>query len=188
LCSRSSSNSQAPDPEWLIVGRVGKPHGIHGDVLVEIITDFPDRLVDGLKFGIGGDDGPESFHLVHRVRFHKRRWLLSVKGVRDRATVETWRGLFVYLPELSLDELPNGYYYEHHLVGLDCVSSTGEPLGVVTGLETGGGQSRLVIQHRGSEHLVPYVPAIVLQVDLDQGRILLDPPPGLLDDDVIIAR
>jgi 16S rRNA processing protein RimM len=188
LCSRSSSNSQTPDPEWLIVGRVGKPHGVHGDVLVEIITDFPDRLTDGMEFGIGGDGGPEKFHQVHRVRLHKRRWLLSVKDIRDREAVEHWRGLYLYLPEQSLEELPEGYYYEHHLVGLDCVSEEGESLGVVTGLETGGSQSRLVVQKEGREYLVPFVPQIVRRVELESGRVVLDAPRGLLDDDAIIAR
>ena len=62
------------------VGRAGKPHGIHGDILVEIITDFPERLQDGVRFGLGDESKPEDFFETYRVRYHKGRWLLSVSG------------------------------------------------------------------------------------------------------------
>jgi 16S rRNA processing protein RimM len=169
--------------EWLIVGAVGKPHGVHGDVLVEIITDFPERLTAGVRFGLGPDAGPEEFYEAFAVRYHKGRWLLSVTGVRDRATTEGWRGRYLFLPEQSLDELPEGYYYEHHLVGLECRSPAGEDLGVVTGLDPSGGQTRLVVRRGQREFLVPYVPQIVRGVDLERRQVTLEPIPGLLDDD-----
>jgi len=136
---------------WLIVGRVGKPHGVHGDVLVDVITDFPERLADGVRFGVGDESAPLEFHHVHRVRFHKGKWLLSVRGVRDREAIEAWRGRFLFLPEQALEDLPEGYYYEHHLVGLECRSPGGEVLGEVTGLDPGEGQSRLIVRTGNQE-------------------------------------
>jgi 16S rRNA processing protein RimM len=171
----------------LIVGRVGKPHGVHGDVLVDIETDFPERLADGVQFGRGDEDGPVEFHRVFRVRDHKRRWLLSVEGIRDRDTVEPWRGQFIFLPELPVDERPEGFYYEHQLVGLIAVSTTGESYGEVTAVHPEGGQTRLAIRSGRRDFLVPYVPEIVREVDLERGRIVLDPPRGLLDDDAVVA-
>ena len=188
MCSRSSNSEPAADREWLIVGRVGKPHGVHGDVLVDITTDFPERLTDGLRFGLGQADGPTEFHETFRVRYHKGCWLLSVAGLRDRTTVETWRGRFLFLPALALEELPEGYYYEHHLAGLECVSTAGEALGTITAVDPGaGGQTRLVVRRGHRDFLVPYVPEIVREVDLERRRVVLDPPPGLLDDDAVIA-
>jgi 16S rRNA processing protein RimM len=178
----------ADDPrEWLIVGQVGKPHGVHGDLLVEIITDFPERLKDGMTFGVGDETGPVDFREVFKIRFHKRRWLLSVRDLRDRNTAETWRGRFLFLPEQALDELPEGYYYEHHLVGLTCRSPQGDKLGEVTGVDQGPGQTRLVVRRENREFLVPYVPEIVRDVNLDEGVVTLDAPPGLLDDDFTTA-
>jgi len=172
--------------DWLIVGRVAKPHGVHGDLLVNIETDFPERLGEGVRFGLGDADGPTEYHEVHRVRYHAGRWLLSVNGLRDRDSVEPWRGRFLFLPEQALDELPEGYYYEHHLTGLVCRNRAGEIVGEVRGLDPGaGGQSRLVVRRGDREYLVPYVPAIVVRVDLDAGEIVLDPPPGLLDEDFV---
>lgn len=176
------------DPrEWLVVGRVIKPHGVNGDLMVEIITDFPERLTDGTEFGVGENETPDAVHEVHRIRYHKRRWLLSVGGLRDRDTADTWRGRYLFLPEQSLDELPEGFYYEHHLVGLACRSPQGEELGEIRGVEQGPGQRRLVVRRGRREFLVPYVPEIVVNVDLDDGVVTLDAPPGLLDDEFITA-
>jgi 16S rRNA processing protein RimM len=174
--------------DWLIVGRVGKPHGVHGDVLVEIITDFPERLQAGVRFGLGGDDGPSEFAEAFQVRMHKGRWLLSVRDVRDRPVIEAWRGRYVYLPEQSLDELPEGYYYEHHLVGLECRDPEGQLLGTVTGIDPSGGQTRLVVRRDQREFLVPYVPQIVIDVDLEKRVVTVNPVPGLLDDRAIEVR
>jgi len=182
------SPGEGDDRSWLIVGRAAKPHGVHGDILVEIITDFPERLTDGVKFGLGGDSEPTEFFEVHRVRFHQGRWLLSVVGIRDREAIGAWRGRYLWLPEQSLDELPEGYYYEHHLVGLECRSPEGDVLGEVTGLDPGEGQSRLIIRRGTREFLVPYVPEIVSEVNLEGGHVVIDAPRGLLDDDAIDAR
>jgi len=168
-----------------VVGRVAKPHGVHGDLLVEIITDFPERLGDGVRFGLGGENAPLEFHETHRVRYHKGKWLLSIKGIKDRSAVEAFRGRYLFLPEQSLDQLPDGYYYEHHLVGLECRAGDGSVYGTVVGIDPGVGQTRLVVRKGRREYLVPYVPEIVREVDLDGGFVLLDPPPGLLDDDAV---
>lgn len=177
------SSTVPEDRNWLIVGRVGKPHGIHGDILVEIITDFPERLADEVRFGLGDDSGPAEFFHVHRVRIHKGKWLLSVQGIRGREAIAAWTGRYLYLPEQTIEDLPEGYYYEHHLVGLDCQSAAGEVFGRVTELEFGFGQSRLVVELDGREFLVPYVPEIIREVDLDRGVIIIDPPAGLFDED-----
>jgi len=173
------------DRDWLIVGRAGKPHGVHGDLLVEIVTDFPERLSDGVRFGLGDDSGPTEFFETHRVRYHKGRWLLSISDIRDREIVEAWRGKYLYLPEQALEDLPEGYYYEHHLTGLECRAPDGAMLGRVSGLDPGEGQSRLIVRRDRREFLVPYVPEIVLEVNLDGGFVVIDAPPGLLDDDAV---
>ena len=170
-----------------MVGFVRKPHGVHGEVLVQILTDFPERMAPGVRFGLGSEGGPEEFHEVHHVRYHKGAWLLGISGLRDRDSVEGWRGRYLFLPEQSLDELPEGYYYEHHLVGLACRSPRGEDLGEVTGLDTEGPQARLVVRRGDREFLVPYVPQIVVEVDLEAGTVTIDAPPGLLDDDFVEA-
>lgn len=173
--------------DWLIIGCVTKPHGVHGAVLAEIITDFPERLTSGMKVGLGPESGPETVIETHDVRYHRGRWLIEVVGIRNRDEVEDWRRLYLFLPEQQLDELPEGYYYEHHLVGLECVNRDGDALGTITAMEDSGGQTRVVVRRERREFLVPWVPAIVVEVRLDDGRVVLDPPRGLLDDDAVMA-
>jgi len=175
------------EQSWLIVGVIRKPHGIHGNLLVDIETDFPERLTEGVQFGLGDSDGPSEFHEVHSARYHKGQWLLSIKGIRDRETVGAWRERCVFLPEQALDELPEGYFYEHHLVGLECRSPEGGALGSVVGVDTETQQARLVVRREHREYLVPYVPAIVTSVDIKSGTITVDAPPGLLDDETMSA-
>ena len=187
MFSRSSNDAQPSGPAWLIVGRVAKPHGVHGDILVDIVTDFPQRLIDGIDFGVGDGDAPSEFHRAHRVRTHGGRWLISVGGIRARGDVEEWRGRWLFLPEQPLEELPEGYYYEHQLLDLRCRSVGGDDLGQVVGVDPGSHQGRLVIRKDRRDYLVPYVPAIVLEVDLNAGIVILDPPAGLFDDDFAVA-
>jgi 16S rRNA processing protein RimM len=151
--------------------------------VADILTDFPERLVDGVRFGVGEGDQPEEFFETYRVRTHKGKWLISVIGIRDRETVDQLRGRYILLPEQSLDELPEGYYYEHHVTGLECRSEEGKVFGTVAGLDPGVGQTRLIVRSGRREFLVPYVPEIVREVDLDRGIIIIDPPAGLFDDD-----
>jgi 16S rRNA processing protein RimM len=169
------------------VGRVIKPHGVHGSVLVKIVTDFPERMTVGTRFGLGPEDGPDAYHEAATVRYHGGHWLVAIRGVRQREAVEPLRGQYLFLPEQALEELPEGYYYEHHLVGLRCESPTGENLGVVRGLDAGEAQSRLIVRRDDRDYLVPYVPQLVQKVDLEQGRVIIDPIPGLLDHDAIEA-
>ncbi len=174
--------------EWLIVGSVIKPHGVHGDAIVEIITDFPERMGEGVTFGLGSSDGPEKLAEVHKVRLHKGRWLLSIKGIRDRESIDELRGKFLFLPEQSKQDLPDGYFYEHQLIGLKCCSESGEKLGEITGLDIGPGQTRLIVVLKNLEYLVPWVPEIGTKLDLNTGVLTIDPPPGLLGDEALIVQ
>ena len=140
------------------MGRVRRPHGIHGEVAVEIVTDFPERLVAGVEVGIGRES-PEFHRSCDQVRSHKGAWLLSFVGIRDRDEVEGWRGLWLFLPAQERSQLPENYYYEHELVGCRCRLADGAALGEVTELQTGPGGALLVVATARGEVLVPFVSA-----------------------------
>ncbi len=173
-----------PEASWLAVGRVRRPHGVHGEVTVETVTDFPERLVPGVEVGIG-QERPEFHKTVRTVRFHKGAWLLSFAEVGDRNEVEGWRGLWLFLPAQERSTLPANYYYEHELVGCRCVLAGGAFLGEVTALNGGPGGAVLAVATADGEVLVPFVSPIVLRVDLAARTIVLDPPRGLFDDDAL---
>ena len=173
-----------PEAAWLAVGRVRRPHGVKGEVSVETVTDFPERLAPGVEVGFG-QESPEFHKVVHTVRFHKGGWLVSFVDIRDRSEVEGWRGLWVFLPAQERSQLPENYYYEHELVGCRCRRADGTTLGEVTNLQTGRGGALLVVAADRGEVLVPFVSPIVVKVDLAACTVVLDPPRGLFDGDAL---
>ena len=165
----------------LQVARIGKPHGIRGEVTVQVLTDAPgERFVPGTELTVEpAAKGPLT---VAGARWNKDILLLAFEEVPDRNAAETLRGakLFIDTDEVDDDDDDEGWY-EHELVGLQ--ARVGEDvIGSVTALRTLTVQDLLVIEDAaGNEFLVPFVEAIVPEVNVDEGYVLLTPPPGLLE-------
>ncbi len=167
----------------LVVGRVGRPHGVRGAVTIDIHTDDPD-----IRFAVGGvlttDPASAGPLTVQSVRWHSGRLLVGFAGIEDRTQAEGLRGTWLTMDssEVTSPADPDEFY-DHELVGLAVVTTSGEPVGVVTDVRHHG-QDLLVIQpaqpHRDGL-LVPFVAAIVPEIDVAAGRLVIDPPPGLLD-------
>jgi 16S rRNA processing protein RimM len=164
---------------------VVRPHGIRGEVAVEVRTDDP-----GQRFAVGsvlGTDPPGAGPLtVASTRWHSGRLLVTFAGITDRTGAEPLRGVWL---TVGADQVgsPKGpdEFHDHQLVGLTVVTTAGEQVGVVTDVRHHG-QDLLVIEpeagsHRRGEVLVPFVAAIAVDVDVAGGRMVIDPPPGLLD-------
>lgn len=166
----------------LVVGRIGRPHGIRGEVTVDVRTDDP-----GARFAPGSvlatdpaDRGPLT---VARSRWHAGRLLVAFEGVDDRTSAEGLRGtlLTVDSADLPPTEDPDEFY-DHQLIDLEAVSVTGEPLGSVSDVIHTPGQDLLAVRRpSGGEFLVPFVAQIVPEIDLAGGRVVIDPPPGLIE-------
>jgi 16S rRNA processing protein RimM len=169
---------------WLAVGRIRRPHGIHGDLVADIETDFPDRLQAGIEVAVGAAE-PESLLTVHQVRYHKGAWLLAFVGPRTLDEVEGLREKWLFLPEQPRETLPSNYFYEHELLGCRCVAVGGAELGEVVALTPGGGGMLLEVRTPGGNVLVPFVSPIVVAVDAATRTVTLDPPRGLFSDDAL---
>ncbi|WEV78478.1 ribosome maturation factor RimM [Janibacter cremeus] len=172
--------------EGHVVARIGKPHALRGEVTVQLHTDDPEsRFVPGVVFDTRAEAGsgvPRQLTLA-TSRVHRGIWLLGFEGIPDRTGAESLRGTRLLLadPE-AMDEADDEGWYEEDLVGLTARTPAGEVIGEVTALEIGGAQDRLVLRRPdGEEALVPFVEAIVTEVDPSVGRLVVDPPPGLLD-------
>lgn len=164
----------------LVVGRVRRPHGVRGDVSVEVRTDDPGR-----RFAVGAvmstdpaDHGPLT---LTSARWHSGNLLASFAEIPDRTAAEQLRGTWLVV---DAEELTSGGPEEFHdteLIGLAAVTTVGEPVGVVRQVRHHG-QDLLVIEPAGGgEVLVPFVAPIVPEVDVAGGRLVIDPPPGLLE-------
>ncbi|MFN8096969.1 MAG: ribosome maturation factor RimM [Dermatophilaceae bacterium] len=165
----------------VLVARIGKPHGLLGEVTVQIHTDDP-----GARFAPGTVLTTEAAHgsgvpralTVRSTRVHNGIWLLAFAEIPDRTGAESLRGARLHAEEA--DDADG--FYEEDLLGLRVVDSAGATLGEVVGLDIGPAQDRLVVRLTdGAEALVPFVEAIVPTVDIDGGVVVIDAPPGLLD-------
>lgn len=169
-------------PDTRVVGRVGRPHGIRGEVTVEVRTDEPERrlAVGAVLTTVPAAAGPLT---VTAARWHSGRLLLGFDGVGDRGAAEGLRGVLLEV-EVDPAEVPEDpeEYYDHQLVGLRVETVEGVHLGEVAEVVHLPGQDLLAVRRDGRrELLVPLVTAIVPDVDPDGGRIVIDPPPGLLE-------
>jgi 16S rRNA processing protein RimM len=164
----------------VIVGRIGRPHGIRGEVVVGVRTDEPD-----LRFAAGATvDADERGELtVASVRWHSGQLLVAFDGITDRTAASELAGTWLSIDssELPPTSDPNEFR-DHELIGLSVRTVAGQPVGVVTDI-LHYGQDVLVVRAEGSsdERLVPFVSAIVPEVDLSSGVLVIDPPRGLLD-------
>jgi 16S rRNA processing protein RimM len=168
----------------VVVGRIGRAHGLGGDVAVEVRTDEPERrMAEGsVLLTDPVSRGPLT---VTSGRVHSGRLLLRFAEVRDRTTAETLRGTLL-LVDVDPEEGPDDEdeWYDFQLVGLQAVRTGGDPLGQVSEVLHLPGQDLLAVRTPdGREVLIPFVSAIVPEVDLAGGRIVVDPPPGLVDPD-----
>jgi 16S rRNA processing protein RimM len=168
----------------LVVGRIGRAHGLRGEVTVEIRTDDPER-----RFGPGATvltDPPERGPLtVASGKMHSGRLLLAFEGVRDRTGAEALRDTLL-IAEVDPDEVPEDpeEFFDHQLLGLSVVTVGGVVVGVVEEMPHLPGQDVIAVRRPdGSEVLVPFVTELVPEIDVPGKRIVVDPPPGLLDDD-----
>jgi 16S rRNA processing protein RimM len=167
----------------LVVGRVGRPHGIRGGVTIDVHTDDPDA-----RFAVGSvlttDPAAAGPLTVASVQWHSGRLLVSFAGISGRTQAESLRGTWLTRDssDVASPDDPDEFY-DHELVGLAVVTTSGEPVGVVTDVRHHG-QDLLVIQPaepRRGGLLVPFVAPIVPEIDVARGRLVIDPPPGLLD-------
>jgi len=171
----------------VVVGRIGRPHGIRGQVSVEVRTDHPEgRLAPGMSVRT---DPPAAGPLtIADGRVHSGRLLLQFAGYDDRTSAERLRGVLL-LADVDPAELPEDpdEFFDHQLVGLAVRTVDGRPVGELQEVLHLPGQDVLAVRRPdGTETLVPFVAALVPRVDVEGGEIVIDPPPGLVapaDDD-----
>jgi 16S rRNA processing protein RimM len=170
----------------VIVGRIGRPHGIRGEVVIGVKTDEPDlRFAVGTVLDIGrSPDGPaDGGQLkVASARWHSGQLLVAFAGITDRTAAADLTGSWLSVDSGQLPEVAGpDEFRDHELIGLSVRTTTGEEVGVVTDV-LHHGQDLLVVQRPAEEEcLVPFVKAIVPEVDTAAGVLVIDPPLGLLD-------
>ncbi|MCC3766596.1 ribosome maturation factor RimM [Streptomyces sp. UNOC14_S4] len=166
----------------LVVGRIGRAHGIKGEVTVEVRTDDPElRLGPGAV--LATDPAGVGPLTIESGRVHSGRLLLRFAGVGDRTAAEALRNTLL-IAEIDPEETPEDpeEFYDHQLIDLDVVTADGTELGRITEIAHLPSQDLLIVERPdGSEVMIPFVSEIVTEIDLDAQRAVVEPPRGLID-------
>ena len=169
--------------DLVLVGRVVKPQGRHGEVAVEPLSDRPDRFPTLRRAFVPGPGGGAREVRVLRCWPHKGRFVLAIEGVSTIDEAETLRGLELRIEEAELPALPEGSYYHHQLRGLRVEDEAGAEMGVVDDVVETGAEARvLVVRGPGGETLLPFAAGFVRSVDLARGRLVTKRPEYVVAD------
>jgi 16S rRNA processing protein RimM len=175
-------------PELTLVGRVRRAHGIHGELVIEPLTDVPDAVfAPGRRVFAGtidGDPAPDGRTLVVEESrpFKGGGWIVAFDGIADRNEAERWRERYVLAPKDELTPPAEHEVYLHDLLGLSVVRAGSlEPVGDVIDVYELPQGIMLDVRRPTGTVLVPFRPEVVTQVDLAGRRLLIDPPEGLIE-------
>jgi 16S rRNA processing protein RimM len=165
-----------PFAELVAIGRVVKPQGRKGEVLVEPLSDRPDRFPSLTRAYVPAPGGGSRLVAITSCWPHKGRFVLKLEGVDSIDAAEAYRGVELRIGEEELAALPEGAYYHHQLRGLHVEDVSGRSVGSVVDLLETGAATVLVVRGEAGETLIPLAESFVKQVDVAGGRLLVALP------------
>jgi 16S rRNA processing protein RimM len=167
--TKETSGSPNGEPVYLTVGFLRRPHGVQGEIVMDLHTDFPERLKRGRNMYVSEMHKPVT---IQSVREHQKGVLIKFNGIDTPEAAGQFRNQWVYVKARDLPPLPEGQIYQHQLIGFKVVDDQDNPLGeLVEILETGANNVYVVRDETGRELLLPVIPSVIL--DLDTGRRLM---------------
>jgi len=161
----------------VVVGRIVRPHGLRGELVVEVRTDDPEaRFQPGIEYAT--KNGPLK---AVSVRWHQGRPMVGFEGVPGRTEAELLRGVLLSV-DVDEDDLAEDEFRDDDLTGLHVIETDGSAVGTVARIEHGAGHETLVVKRQGTHPArIPFVAEMVTEIDFDGGIIVVDLPPGLLE-------
>jgi 16S rRNA processing protein RimM len=167
--AKKSSGSPDGEPVYLTVGYLRRPHGVRGEIIMDLHTDFPERLKPGKKLFAGEAHVPVT---LEGCRIHGKGMLVKLKGFDTPEQAGQFRNQWLYVKSTDVPPLPAGQIYQHELFGMKVVDDNDILLGVLTEIiETGANDVYVVTDDAGKEILLPAIPSVVL--DINAGRRLI---------------
>ncbi len=162
-----------------MVGVLHRPHGLKGELVMEVITDFPERLQPGVKVFVGERYEPR---VIDGVRTHAQGMVIKLSGIDSPESAGRLRSAGVYVKASDRPPLPEGTYYHHEIIGFELVDENEAPIGKLREImQTGANDVYVVIRRDGTEVLLPVIPGVILGIDKKRRQIRVGNMPGLLD-------
>jgi 16S rRNA processing protein RimM len=178
MAAEKKTGSPKGESVYLAIGYLRRPHGVSGEIIMDLHTDFPDRVRSGRKIYIGEKHEAATFDTV---RIHGDSMLISMKGYDTPEAVGRFRNHWVYVKAKEVPPLPEGQHYKYEYIDLDVVDDNGNALGKIAEiLETGANDVYVVRSEDGKEILLPAIPPVVLEVDMEARRMKVHLLEGLV--------
>ena len=169
----STDSSENDESVFVALGFLRRSHGIHGEMVMDILTDFPERLRPNRPVYLGEEHAP---HRLGTVRLANKVMLVSIKGFTNPEEAARFRNTYVYVRAEALPALPEDAYYYHELIGIAVMDENGNPLGeLVDIIETGANDVYVVRNETGAELLFPAIADVVLKVDIERQEMTVRP-------------
>jgi 16S rRNA processing protein RimM len=179
--ARPDSIADVREEDLISVARIARPQGHRGEVIADLLTDFPERFARLGKVYVRRADGRLLILDLENSRAHKGRVALKFAGCDSVPSAEELRGARVMVPRDQLVELPEDTYYDFDLIGCEALSIEGQYLGRVEEVQNYGAAPLLVVRDGARELLIPFVLSICVEISTERKRIVVNPPEGLLD-------
>jgi len=169
-------------PPFLLLGRVLRPHGVRGELRLEIITAYPERVVEGKRVYLGTDpqeaNTAEACRVIH-ARRHQQYLILELEGVTDRNMADLYRDHYVMVALEDAVPLEEGEFYLFQVLGIDVYTDEGEYLGQVSDVIETGANDVYVVHGPSGEVLLPDIEECILKVNIPEGRMTVHLMEGL---------
>jgi 16S rRNA processing protein RimM len=175
-----SGSPSAGEPEYLVVGFLRRAHGVRGEMVMEIHTDFPERLTPDTKVFVGDEHQPMT---IDGTRFHQEGLLVKFKGLDSPEEAARYRNQLVYVAAADRPPLPKGQYYHHELIGFVVMDEEKGFVGkLMEIMQTGANDVYVVSRPDGREVLLPVIPSVVLDIEADRRLIRVHLLDGLIEE------
>lgn len=179
----TASTSKTDQPPYLLVGQILRPHGLMGEVRMQVFTDYPERLaeLDELYLSKSPESPDVKRYALQHIRLHQSYVLLTLQGINDRTQADSLRELFVMIAHEDAVPLEAGEFYLYQVVGLEARLPDAGVLGKITDiLETGANNVYIIQSPQYGEILIPATDQTIVSIDLENGFMIVNPPEGLL--------
>lgn len=165
------------EPDYLVVGILRRPHGLRGEMVMQVMTDFPERLLQGVEVTLGKDHRKL---VIESTRPHAEGMLIRFRGIDTPEAARSLRNQSVFVPAADRPSLPDGHYYYHDILGCSVEDEQGHTLGVLLEILRTGANDVYVVQAKaGREILLPAITDVIIGIDITRRLIRVRVPAGI---------
>jgi len=167
---KNNGSSNSGEPLFLIIGKIRKAYGLKGEIFMEVLTDFPERVKPGKIVFIGNEKAEQQ---IETVRKHQNGLLIKFRNLNDRKGIQSIQNNLIYVPATDLPKLDKNRYYFHELIGMRIQTEEGKKIGTVSEILETGANDVLVIKQEEKEVLIPFIKEVILDVQRKENVIIV---------------